>query len=212
MSLLQLLSYLPIDLGQGQYKHTTKAKQIAWENVPSAQGGARALDIGCGDGYWSERLKEKGYSVTSIDIPNDHYPNVDADAPYDHMTVMNANQKLLLPDASFDLVWSTEVIEHLAGYRTTLAEIERLLKPGGRAVLTTPNSYFWLHYVFKLFGMQNKDWQNAGHVNFFSLKDAKKFFPDAIVYGYFSYFPLLKYRISRGIPLLSPSLIIVYQK
>ena len=210
MSLLQALSSLPIDLGQGQFKHTTKAKLIAWTNVPAASAGATALDVGCGDGYWSEKLHTKGYAVTGIDIPRE-YPNIDAETPYPGTVFMDAGEKLAFPDASFDLVWSTEVIEHVTNFRTMLSEIERALKPGGRAVITTPNSFFWLHYLLKLFGLRNEDWQNAGHVNFFSLKDVKSFFPEVKIYGYFPYI-VLKLRISRGISLLSPSFVIIYNK
>lgn len=210
MSLLRVLSYLPIDLGQGQFKHTTKAKRIAWAHVPSAAQGASALDIGCGDGYWSEKLKTKGYAVTGVDIPRE-YPNVDADAPYPETVHMDAGARFPFPDASFDLVWSTEVIEHVVNHTNMLSEIERVLKPGGRAILTTPNSFFWLHYLLKLFGLENKDWQNEGHVHFFSLADAKGFLPGAKVYGYFPYV-VLKMRISWGISLLSPSLVVIYDK
>jgi SAM-dependent methyltransferase len=49
------------------------------------------------------------------------------------------NEGLPFPDASFDLITCTEVIEHLEHYRSTLREMYRVLKPGGTLVLSTPN-------------------------------------------------------------------------
>ena len=50
------------------------------------------------------------------------------------------NQELPIPDASFDLIFAVEVIEHLENPRHVLREIFRLLEPGGVAILTTPNT------------------------------------------------------------------------
>lgn len=208
MSLISFLRALPIDLGQREYKYTTKGKQIALEHVPVAKEGSTALDIGCGDGYWSEKLKARGYLTTSIDIPRE-YPNADADVLYVDTVYMDANESLAFADASFDLVWCSEALEFFSNWENTLSEIQRILKPGGRVIITTPNSFFWLHHFLKFFGLENKDWQNPGHVNFYSVSDSRRFFPGAVVYGYFPYV-IVKMRITRGIGFLSPSLVVVY--
>jgi 2-polyprenyl-3-methyl-5-hydroxy-6-metoxy-1,4-benzoquinol methylase len=49
------------------------------------------------------------------------------------------NAPLPCPDASFDAIISTEVIEHLENPRAVFRELSRLLRPGGRLLLTTPN-------------------------------------------------------------------------
>ena len=54
--------------------------------------------------------------------------------------VVNLNaEPLPYPEASFDLVTCTEVIEHLEHYRAALREMARVLRPGGVLVITTPN-------------------------------------------------------------------------
>jgi ubiquinone/menaquinone biosynthesis C-methylase UbiE len=46
---------------------------------------------------------------------------------------------LPFPDASFDLVWASEVIEHVADTGQWLSEVRRVLAPGGRLLVTTPS-------------------------------------------------------------------------
>jgi len=210
MSLIKLFAKLPIDLGQGNLRHKTKAKLIAFEYIPKSFSDATALDLGCGDGYWSEKLKDLGYQTVSVDIKRE-YPNVDFDQPYKGTIFLDIDKKLPFPESSFDLTWCSEVIEHSENYKETLNEINRVLKPGGMYMITTPNSFFWLHYFLKLFGLSNKDWQNPGHQNFFNLKDVKKLFPNAEIRGYFPYL-IFKFKIKYFISLLSPSFIIIGRK
>ena len=125
-SLVRLLKKLPIDLGQYEVRYRTKGKRIAFDLVPDG-AGKKALDVGCRDGYWSEKLKTKGYTVVSCDL-EPHYPGA---------LTLNANQRLPLGDSEFDLVWCSEVIEHLLDAKFTVAEFKRILKPGGALVMTT---------------------------------------------------------------------------
>lgn len=210
MLFIQILAKLPIDLGQGRFRYSTKAKLIAFEYTSKNITGCTALDVGCGDGYWSEKLKNVGYKTTSIDIGR-VYPNVDWDTPYKNTVFTDLNKKLRFRDASFDLVWYSEVIEHLENPPKTINEIKRVLKPGGRYIITTPNSFFWLYYFLKLFGFSHKDWQNEGHKHFFHIEDIKKFFPEAKICGYFPYM-LLKFKIKRFVSILSPNFVIVGEK
>jgi 2-polyprenyl-3-methyl-5-hydroxy-6-metoxy-1,4-benzoquinol methylase len=205
-----MLAKLPIDLGQGQFRHTTKAKLIAFNYVPKNTAAPTSLDVGCGDGYWSEKLKSIGYKTTSVDM-NREYPNVDWETPYKDTVFIDLNKKLPFQDASFDLVWCSEVIEHLNNPKEVIKEIERVVKPGGKYILTTPNSFFWLYYFLKLFGFSHKDWQNAGHKHFFHMRDIRKLFPQSSIYGYFPYI-IFKFKIKRFVSLLSPNFIIVGKK
>lgn len=210
MSLVNILQNLPVDFGQGRLKHKTKAKLIAFQHLPQPNHGATILDLGCGDGYWSEKFKKLGYNVSAVDGET-VYPNINADYQYKEMMLCDANKKLPFPDSSFDVVWCSEVIEHLSNYKFTITEIMRVLKPGGRYILTTPNSFFWLHYLLKIFGLSNNDWQNEGHVNFFHIGDIKRIFSTAEIFGYFPY-TIIKCTIKKFIGLLSPYFIIVGKK
>jgi SAM-dependent methyltransferase len=200
MSLIARLKRLPIDLGQGDLRNTTKGKLIALDLVP-AGAGQPALDVGCREGLQSEWLERRGYQVTSIDIRR-RYPRCQ---------VVDVNHGLPFPDASFDVIWCSEVIEHLVSPEAFVRECTRTLRPGGKLVLTTPNSAFWLYPVARLFGMTPKDLQHPGHLHFFSIEDIWRLFPGGQLYGFFPYV-ILKFRIRRLIGLLSPTFVVVHEK
>lgn len=200
MSFVDTLKKLPIDLGQANLRGTTKGKLIALEHVADGPG-KQALDIGCREGMQSEWLKSKGYTVTSIDV----------EKIYPEALIVDANQDLPFEDSSFDLIWCSEVIEHLEDPFHFRSEVDRLLKPGGMLALTTPNSHFWFYFVAKLFGKSAKELQNPTHLQFFSEEKIREIFPEANHYGFFPY-ALIRCRIRRCIGPLSPTFVVILEK
>lgn len=101
-----------------------------------APRGSRALDVGSGEGRLIRQLRSRfGWETAACDFTAD-YMKV-PDQPVDLVDLNVA--KLPYPDASFDVVTCTEVIEHLENYRGLIREIFRVLRPGGRVVFSTPN-------------------------------------------------------------------------
>lgn len=122
-------------------------KRAAFAAVLSAGdvGGRRVLDLGCGDGDLLAHLAARGAEVrgtTYLDRDHDYIRHRDhheggIDVPVDGG--INLNEPLPYDDASFDVVVSTEVIEHIEGHRNFVSEAGRVLRDGGVLVLTTPN-------------------------------------------------------------------------
>jgi len=200
MFLISLLKKLPIDVGQAERKHNSAGKLIAYSFVPDGLS-KHALDIGARDGYWSEKLKERGYQVSSLDI----------DPQYKSAIKHDVEKGLPYNSDSFDLVWCTEVIEHLHRPKFLLKEIERVLKPNGVAVLTTPNSAWWLYKVVKLWGWTPKKLQNLDHKQFFDEKNIRRIAFQYKLLGYFPYF-IKFFPIYSLIGLFSPTFILVWKR
>jgi SAM-dependent methyltransferase len=195
-SLLALLRKIPLDLGQRDVAGKTKGKQIALELVPPGDG-KKALDVGARAGVQTAWLRSRGYEVTPIDY----------EPVTDECLQVDANQRLPFADGTFDLVWCSEVIEHLNDPAFSLAELRRVTKQGGLLVLTTPNSYAWLFRFIALFGLTPQRIQRKDHVQFFDQADIRRLAPDAELYGYFPY-ALVKLTIRRGIGALSPTFVL----
>ncbi|MBF6567889.1 MAG: class I SAM-dependent methyltransferase [Candidatus Binataceae bacterium] len=92
------------------------------------------LDIPSGAGGYSQALRELGYTVVSADL----MPPANRIAPLAWVQA-DANQTLPFADASFDYILSREGIEHLENQVGFVRECARVLRPGGMAVITTPN-------------------------------------------------------------------------
>src|SRR5262249_52746004 len=119
------------------------------------RAGARMLDLGCSDGRWTldvarhvgttnihgvemlearaEEARERGVDVLVADLS----------AP------LTAYE-----DASFDVIHSNQVIEHIRDTDCFLREIRRLLRPGGYAVVSTNNLSSWHNIVSLVLGWQ----------------------------------------------------------
>lgn len=206
MGILSILKKIPIDLGQGNLRKKTKGKLIALSLIPDARETGKAakknaLDIGCREGYQTEFLKNKGYKVSSIDI----------EKSIPECIVMDANKRLKFKDNSFDLIWCSEVIEHLDDPKFSVGEFRRVLKPGGKMILTTPNSYCWVFRLLYLFGSSPARLQRKDHKHFFSMKDMGDLFSNGEIYGFFPYC-IIKFKIRRLAGFLSPTFVILEEK
>ncbi len=200
-AVLRLAKKFPLDLGQEAMSEKTKGKKIALSlvpQVPVAEWGKRtALDVGCRKGHQTLLLEQGGYQVIPIDI----------EKSFDRCIIVDANKILPFKDNSFDLVWCSEVIEHLADPAYTLAEFRRMLKPQGKMILTTPNSYFWLMKPLHWVGLPPRKLQRRDHTQFFHEKDIRRLFPRAHIYGFFPYI-FLKVTINKLLGPLTPTFVI----
>ena len=118
-----------------------KIHQASYELVADRCRDKDVLDLGCGSGYGTARVANVAAQVTGAD-PNE--------AAIDYARSHHARQNLKferiepdreLPfgDRRFDVVLSFQVIEHVEDVSAYLAEIMRVLRPGGEAVIITPD-------------------------------------------------------------------------
>jgi SAM-dependent methyltransferase len=93
----------------------------------------RALDLGAGRGELSARLAQLEYDVTAVER---YVPQFQA-----KVAVIDAdlNQPFPFEDGSFEVAMAVEILEHLENPRSFLRELARVLEPGGRAIVSTPN-------------------------------------------------------------------------
>jgi SAM-dependent methyltransferase len=93
--------------------------------------GERILDLGCGDGQLTERIAAAGAQVTGIDAS----PQMVAGARGRGIDATEgAAESLPFADASFDAVFSNAVLHWVRGQDEMMAEVHRVLRPGGRFV------------------------------------------------------------------------------
>lgn len=96
--------------------------------------GQRVVDLPCGSGFASAFVRRLGAEVVSLDL----FPEaVQAEGVV--ATFADMNERLPVADASVDLVICMEGIEHVPDQLSLLREFDRILKPGGRLLLTTPS-------------------------------------------------------------------------
>jgi SAM-dependent methyltransferase len=99
----------------------------------------RALDLGCGAGAFSALLAAAGAAAVGVDVAEAALARARAANPDLDFRLAPIDGPLPLGDRAVDLVWASEVIEHVADTERWLAEVRRVLSPGGRLLVTTPN-------------------------------------------------------------------------
>lgn len=135
-----------------------------------------ALEIGCGAGFSTKRLKKmlpENIKLEASEYVEQLLPDARKLNPGMRITAESVYE-LKRKDASLDLVFLLEVLEHLDYPETALKEISRVVKPGGYLILGVPREPLWralnmarLKYV--------KDFGNTtGHLNHWSKKSLIK--------------------------------------
>ncbi len=131
-----LLSGPPVQ----RFWHRSKLELLDWFFVPEA--GMKALDVGCGSGVIADGLGQKGLDVTGVDANSEAIAYAERTFARDKVRfLLGYLDELNLSAARFDVATCLEVVEHVypPQIEKLLADLERLLKPGGRLLITTPN-------------------------------------------------------------------------
>jgi 2-polyprenyl-6-hydroxyphenyl methylase / 3-demethylubiquinone-9 3-methyltransferase len=100
--------------------------------------GERVLDVGCGEARFTAELAGAGAQVVGVDVAEEPLRRARARHPQLDLRLIAGEGPWELADAGFDVVWAGEVIEHVADTAAWLSEIRRVLRSGGRLLLSTP--------------------------------------------------------------------------
>jgi 2-polyprenyl-3-methyl-5-hydroxy-6-metoxy-1,4-benzoquinol methylase len=103
-----------------------------------APAGARVLDVGCGEGWFTAALAQAGRQAVGIDVAQEPLRRAREREPKLDLRCVSVHGQWPLQDASFDVVWAGETIEHVADTAGWLSEVRRVLRSGGALVLSTP--------------------------------------------------------------------------
>ena len=112
---------------------------------------AKVLEVGAGDGWFSRRLRERGFSVTTLDL----------EAPADIQGDINQWRALGLQEASFDAVIGLELIEHV----DCLEALTSLCRPDGIIMLSSPHpKWDWVMQGLEMIGLNQKRTSPHSHL------------------------------------------------
>lgn len=138
------------------------------------------LDIGCWPGYLSMYFRSQNWEVDAIDLRPDRIPLVAEAGVRLHAHNINESPKLPFESKAFDCILFTEVFEHLdpAGFPELFEELERILKPGGRLILSTPNRFSLNKDLFNPFRWNEPEVDEDGHGHWqeYRLSEVVRFF------------------------------------
>jgi SAM-dependent methyltransferase len=99
----------------------------------------RVLDLGCGDGRFTAELGRAGASPVGVEVADAALERARARAPELEFRLAAVDGPLPFEDGAFAVVWASEVIEHIADTARWLSEVRRVLRAGGRLLVTTPS-------------------------------------------------------------------------
>lgn len=103
-----------------------------------ARPGERVLDLGCGAGHFLALLERLGAEPIGVELAERALERAHRRAPGAETHLLEADGSIPLGHGAVDLVWCSEVIEHVGDVGGLLGEVRRVLRPGGRLLVTTP--------------------------------------------------------------------------
>jgi len=145
-------------------------------------------DLGCGNGHLAGRLGRRGLTVVGVDASPTYLETARRIHGGDGATFMQAmigdglSEALVRGRAPFDLVVSSDVIEHLYDPRALLTTAFAILRPGGTVVIATPYHGYLKNVAISVLGRwdthHSVHWL-GGHIKFFSVHSLRRMMLEA---------------------------------
>jgi len=169
------------DYTEAERAHRTLTAQTLLHAVQKVRAvpGGRLLEVGCGEGWLLAAAEAAGYDVRGLDF-SDHglrafhprlLPRVSFGDAFENL------QRLIDDGASFDVVALEHVLEHVLDPEALLGGLQRLIAPGGVAVITVPNDFSPLQQLARRTGAIDRDFWVAPpqHLNYFDCASLRRF-------------------------------------
>jgi SAM-dependent methyltransferase len=161
----------PGDVGEQEYRglkihaapslHEACMAQVKALGLPA---GAKALDVGAGEGAFTQRLLDAGLQVSAIELDRDRFR---LDVPCQNLNLnLDFHDKW---DEKFALIVAMEILEHLYDPRHFIRNCLQLLEPNGFLLISSPNTESWLSRIRFLrdgnfLWFEESDYKLYGHV------------------------------------------------
>ncbi|HTD66099.1 MAG TPA: class I SAM-dependent methyltransferase [Candidatus Limnocylindria bacterium] len=135
--------------------------------------GTRVLDVGCGNGAACGEFIKRSCDVVGLDLSEEGIEWARRTYPQARFELLSADRDILhrLNAEPFDIVISTEVVEHLYAPRAWAHGCLAALKPGGVFICTTPYHGYWKNLFISLFGKWDAHMSplwDGGHIKLWS--------------------------------------------
>jgi ubiquinone/menaquinone biosynthesis C-methylase UbiE len=101
--------------------------------------GERVLDVGCGAGRFVAALRDAGADPVGVELAEAALQRARRNVPGADLRLVAPGGSLPLGHGEVDLVWCSEVLEHVPDTIAFLTEVRRVLRPRGRLLLTVPD-------------------------------------------------------------------------
>jgi len=141
--------------------------------------GNVAVDVGCGRGVFTNALAKLGYQAVGIDLSAKAVEAARRAYPSLTFCTYTSQGKIPLEPESVDLVWCSEVIEHVFDVYGFLSEINRVSKRGARLLLTTPYHGRLKGCLIALFEFGRHFDPYVSHIRFFDKSSLRRCLRDA---------------------------------
>ena len=174
------------------------------------RSGTRVLDVGCGNGFLLGHFLGRGCAVVGIDLSEGGIELARATYPSGRFELLAADDRILelLDEEPFDIVVSTEVVEHLYAPRDFVRGCFASLKPGGRFVCSTPYHGYLKNLLICLFNRFDSHFNplwDCGHIKFWTVRTLHQLLAEV---G----FRDLRFRGAGRVPFLWKSIVVVAEK
>ena len=155
-------------------------KDRVFRDFAQGSAGKTLLEIGCGLGIELGRLGELGFDVTGLDLAPNAVELANVNLKRKGVTgraVVGNAESLQFDDAAFDAVYSSGVLQHTPDMDRAIAEIRRVLKPGGRILIVLYHRHSWFYLLHRLSGQNIEfDDEDAPIINAYTKSELRRLF------------------------------------